>query len=1347
MKPKRKLLSLLLAICLVAGLMPTAALAADGDKTIMPGTSGISGYDGTNGYDYIYYGNWSAPDNYTTSGPIKWRVLDDQTNTGGTGLFLLSDVLLGSGTRGGVYFDKSSRNSNAWQGSDAQTWCTTFYSDNFSTGEQGAVLGTTKSDEAFTSTYSLPFAESENILNGDKVFFLSAQEAENDEYGFTNDAARIAYYGDSAGVWWLRSPIADYTGFAGAVYFNGYVDNYYVSFDWAARPAFNLDLTSVLFTSAAAGGKIPAAGSGGNQGGEAADAIFEIGDYDGSEWKLTLLDNNRNFAVTEEAASGKPGDTITLNYTGATTGTNEYISVIIADSNGSTLYYGRVAQPDSANGQVEIKIPDSLAAGEYTLNVFSEQYNGDYKTDYASAFAEVALTVEEAAAPGIDTGKAIQLVDSGTAANISGAQADNIYFGTYQQSSDGSGGYNTDPIKWRVLENANGQLFLLSDQNLDVFQYHTEYESVTWETSTMRSWLNGYGAAQNTGSDNGIDYTSDNFINTAFSDGEQGAIVDTTVVNDDNPDYNTEGGENTNDKIFLLSVDEARNSSYFADDNSRKGTNTAYVADGGKIDGNMFGVGAADYWWLRSPGDYGFIAAIVYGYGGVDSRGSSVSSVSRAVRPAFNLDLTSVLFTSAAVGGKSANGMDSGLTAIGDYDGSEWKLTLLDKSRDFSISNAAIEGSTVTFSYSNAKTGENEYISAVIENNGEITHYGRILRLDGATNGASGSASLTIPAGVTLDNDTKLYVFNEQYNGGENDDTKLTDYASQLIEVEPTVDTTAPTLTAGSATRNSETAATVKFTSDEAGSYYYAVVESGATAPNIDMDKEGTDCVAGENTISISDLTDTAAKDIYIVAKDAAGNVSQQLKITIPAYIAPSYGISASPAALNFGSKTVDYTEAPAAQTVTLTNTGNQNVTVNLPTSTNYIITGGDGFTNDTATLTPNGTANFTVQPKTGLGAGDYSETLTISGSNSTSVSVNLSFEVLDTYTLTVNLNGGSGTATSGSYPAGEVISINAGTRSNYRFAGWTSSNDGTFADASSASTTFTMPAADTTITANWQYNGGGGGSSYDYYTITASAGTGGSISPSGSVSVREDTDKTFTITPDSGYHISDVLVDGKSVGAVASYTFEDVQKKHTIEAVFAKDNPDTGVNNPFTDVRPDDWFYEAVMFVYQNGLMEGTGDTVFAPGMTTTRSMLATLLYRLEGEPAVTGGSAFTDVADSAWYADAVSWAAENGIVGGYGGGLFGPEDNITREQLATILYRYAQAKGHDVSVGEDTNILSYTDALEISEYAIPAMQWACGAGIIQGNGGYLNPQGDATRAEIATMLMRFCGYYANTK
>ena len=240
-------------------------------------------------------------------------------------------------------------------------------------------------------------------------------------------------------------------------------------------------------------------------------------------------------------------------------------------------------------------------------------------------------------AAGTDTGKAIQLVDSGTAANIGGGQADNIYFGTYQQSSDDSDGYNIDPIKWRVLENADGQLFLLSDQNLDVFQYHTDRESVTWEKSTMRSWLNGYGVSQNTGGSSGTDYTEDNFISAAFSKKEQAAIAETEVVNDDNG--STEGGNNTTDKIFLLSIAEAQNSSYFADNSSRIATNTAYVAGGGKIGGGMLGVGEADNWWLRSPGIDDDVAAYVNDNGGVRSFGPNVDFVITAVRPAFNLDL------------------------------------------------------------------------------------------------------------------------------------------------------------------------------------------------------------------------------------------------------------------------------------------------------------------------------------------------------------------------------------------------------------------------------------------------------------------------------------------------------------------------------------------------------------------------------------------------------------------------------------------------------------------------------------------------------------------------------------
>ena len=148
---------------------------------------------------------------------------------------------------------------------------------------------------------------------------------------------------------------------------------------------------------------------------------------------------------------------------------------------------------------------------------------------------------------------------------------------------------------------------------------------------------------------------------------------------------------------------------------------------------------------------------------------------------------------------------------------------------------------------------------------------------------------------------------------------------------------------------------------------------------------------------------------------------------------------------------------------------------------------------------------------------------------------------------------------------------------------------------------------------------------------------------------------------------------------------------------------------------------------------------TKFSPDVDLTRGMLVTILYRLENEPA-TGSCPFSDVAKNAYYADPIAWAAAHEIVTGYSDTTFGPDDSLTREQLATILYRYAQYKGYDVSVGEDTNILSYKDFDEIHTYAIPAMQWACGAGILQGSSGALHPTATATRAQVATILMRYC-------
>lgn len=380
----------------------------------------------------------------------------------------------------------------------------------------------------------------------------------------------------------------------------------------------------------------------------------------------------------------------------------------------------------------------------------------------------LVMAMLPAAALAADTGKAIQLVSGGSAANIGGSQKDNVFFGNYFQSNRTT----KDPVKWRVLSNAGGQLFLLSDQNLEVFQYHTERENVTWETSTIRSWLNGYDAA----------YTDDNFLDAAFSDREQAAIAVTNVINYDNEEYDpgsgnfTDGGNDTTDRVFLLSIMDLYNRVYFPPKTSDLSTNTVYVADGGKLRSYMNPAGEADRWWLRSPGFTQKEAAFMEDLGGSVPEGNPVDNRNTAVRPAFNLNLSSVLFTSAADGGKSASGMDSGLAAVSSYSGKDWKLTLLDSTRAFAASDAMQGGNTVTFSYSGAQTGTNEYLSAVVVDGDEVTCYGRILQLSSA----SGTASLTLPDGVTLGDTTKLYVFNEQYNGD-----KRTDYASALCQVTP----------------------------------------------------------------------------------------------------------------------------------------------------------------------------------------------------------------------------------------------------------------------------------------------------------------------------------------------------------------------------------------------------------------------------------------------------------------------------------------------------------------------------------------------------------------------------------
>ena len=344
------------------------------------------------------------------------------------------------------------------------------------------------------------------------------------------------------------------------------------------------------------------------------------------------------------------------------------------------------------------------------------------------------------------TGKDLQL----TAGDISGAQASSVYFGTYEQSSNGAGGYITEPIKWRVLSNSGSQLFLLSDQNLDCKQYHDNVTHVTWGQCDLHGWLNG------------------EFKRDAFSSDEISSIADSTVVNE---------GNDTTDKIFLLSKAEVVNKTYgFTDDNRRKATGTAYANNQGSY---------GDMWWLRSLGSRNDGNVAVVNAGGGGTWGGYPVKNRLAVRPAFNLDLSSIIFTSAAEGGKSSGTVGAAaLTAPVAYTGTEWKLTVLDEDRSFlaqrTDSGNVTAGNNISISYTGATVGENEYVSAILLNSsGVLLYYGQIA--DKSSGEANGTADITIPAGLD-DGTYTVKVFSEQYNGD-----KKTDYASAFSSISVTV--------------------------------------------------------------------------------------------------------------------------------------------------------------------------------------------------------------------------------------------------------------------------------------------------------------------------------------------------------------------------------------------------------------------------------------------------------------------------------------------------------------------------------------------------------------------------------
>ena len=342
-------------------------------------------------------------------------------------------------------------------------------------------------------------------------------------------------------------------------------------------------------------------------------------------------------------------------------------------------------------------------------------------------------------------------------------------------------------------------------------------------------------------------------------------------------------------------------------------------------------------------------------------------------------------------------------------------------------------------------------------------------------------------------------------------------------------------------------------------------------------------------------------------------------------------------------------------------------------------------------------------------------------------------------FTITVT-SGDNGTASASHAKAvvGTEITLTATPNKGYHFKEWQVISGGvTIKDDK-----FTMPSANVEVKAIFEKDTGGGGGGYNppvtYYTLRFETG-GGSDIPSVQGTYNTYIDLTKYVPTWRGHTFIGWYSERSLMNKVSGVY---LTKDMTVYALWRVDeNPGTGAN-PFTDVSEKDWFYGDVMFVYENGLMLGTSKTLFSPHGTATRGMMATILWRMEGSPAPKGKNSFTDVEAGKWYADAITWTAENGIFAGYGKDKFGPDDPITREQLAAIFYRYADYKGYDLTV--KGNLDKFKDADKITDYAKTAMQWAVGSGFMKGkSGNLLDPQGTATRAEIAAMLHRFIEKY----
>ena len=1263
---KKRLWSFFLTLVLCLTLLPVAAFAegeaATGSAAIQLGTDALSQNVNTATAPTVYFGQDHE------NNPAAWRVIGYDGN--GVASSQGDMTMLAAGTMGVIPFADIIL-YNEYAPSNLKTAIDAL-AEKLTTEENAAVKKRTLTSGSYNG-------ENTDCVAGGQVdnavfWPLSTKEA----IAVNNDLRALdpAHPNWVTSSWWLRSPGSE-TFYVAIVSSDGSVQYSGVSIrkknnHLTVRPAFNLNLNSVLFASATVGGK-PDGG------------LTPIPEYSGNEWKLTLLDSSRSFAVTEKTADAAPDDTVTLHYDGATTGISEYISAIIADSSGAR-YYGRVAQPTAESGTVEIKIPSDLAPGSYTLKVFSEQYNGGYNTDYASKFTDIALTVENQPYEQFTLTPGGRYYFDLSAMNIPGTANSNLpdstlhyvpftYAGTvnaYKLTSE------TATTEDSAQQNKYPHSLFIADYNVT---FNVDWNQLNEKQMIFGTPYTSYGVnytmrAPSAGSqsNNGTDDSSTRGIPKS---NEWDAILDKA---------NQDWKDNTSGYIKNWSGKYS-----FGQDNYAN----AYRAYRGYFSARFWGWSLAS---TRHP-DLGFrpvlelptdlaadsLKVVEVRLGGTKIPGETGNWINIIVKKGES-------FTAPSADGLPRPNDVSPDTPMWWTDGN---------------GNYYKPGSTVPADVSMIYPLWGGFGLLLDRGDGavEVTpdNYTDIF--------GDGSASFVLPKGETFDDLINYYQLNEAarhkiYSTGK--------YGENIF----------PNLKL----KNAElTSVTLNRRYIEQVSPFFITLDGKNTIGSLSgvRGRSMTLSILGGGTLALNSISDFG---IY-AQNDVSVTIADALNVGRLYMFSGSLTVTDDTQAVTLGDTFDGY--YPLNVRVFAGNSAQDAVEVTgWQLSPEMLALYQRFYAGETLTNDENSTLKKAIK--------DQWDVIRTKLSGKPYARFTQAWDV----TYQPGTNGkGDGVTDVKFYGDALTLRDKLFTRSGYTQVGWATADGGE--KIYDLSGVYTTDAA-LTLYPVWtrSSSGGSSGSSSPSYAVTVPDKTEhGTVTANRRYAEKGDT-VTITVTPDSGYVLETITATDKNGNDLkltdkgnGKYTFTMPGSKVEVKATFMEDN---SVLNFFYDVPNDAYYYEAVKWAAEKGVTSGIGNSLFAPNQPCTRAQIVTFLWRAVGSPVVNYLMPFTDVDEGAYYAEAVRWAASTGIVTGLTETTFGTDSVCTRAQAAAMIYRCAQAQGKGFT-GAWMFHLPFTD---VPEWAYESVAWCYMNSVTMGvSETSFAPGNDCTRAQIVTFLWRAFG------